>query len=94
MVEHQAAESRELPGVILELLTPLPGPRIGSTDVGVAVALGREQSGTKRHLQVQLTRGPLAHIRQRLDQRQASAELVAVSSGCQPNTRFKCSMIG
>ncbi len=63
MVEIQAAERRELPGVIPELPTELPCPRIGSADVGVAVALGREQRGTKRHLQIQLTLGPLAHIR-------------------------------
>ena len=63
MVELQAAERRELPGVILELPTELPGPRIGSADVGVAVDLGREQGGTKRHLQIQLTLGPLARIR-------------------------------
>ncbi len=59
----QAAERRETPGVIPELLAELPGPRIGSADVGVAVALGRDQGGTKRHLQIQLTLGPLAHIR-------------------------------
>ena len=63
MVKHQAAERRELAGVIPELPTELPGPRIGSADVGVAVAFGREQGRTERHLQVQLTLGPLARIR-------------------------------
>ncbi len=63
MVELQAAERREFPGVIPELLTELPGPGIGSADVGVAGDLGRDQRGTKRHLQIQLTLGPLAHIR-------------------------------
>ena len=63
MVEIQAAERREPPGVIPELPTELPGPRIGSADVGVAADLGREQGGAERHLQVQLTLGPLAHIR-------------------------------
>ena len=60
MVEHQAAERRELAGVIPELLTEFPGPLIGSTDVGVAMDLGRDQRGTKRHLQVQLALGPLS----------------------------------
>src|SRR6516162_8418513 len=60
MVELQAAERRELAGIIIELLTKLPGPRIDSADAGVAVAPGRVQGGTKRHLQVQLARGPLA----------------------------------
>ena len=63
MVDHQTAERRELPGVIPELLTELPCPRIGSANVGVAVELGRDQCGTKRHLQIQLTLGPLARIR-------------------------------
>ena len=63
MVALQAAERRDLPGVILELLTEFPCPRIGSADVGVAADLGREQRRTKRHLQIQLTLGPLAHIR-------------------------------
>ncbi len=63
MVELQAAKRRELPGVILELPTELPGPGIGSADVGVAGELGRIQGWTKRHLQIQLTLGPLAHIR-------------------------------
>src|SRR6516225_4296843 len=76
MVELQAAERRELARMIPELPTEFPGSRIGSADVGVAEAPGREKGGTKRHLQVQLPRGPLARIRQRLDQRQASAELV------------------
>jgi hypothetical protein len=60
MVKLKAAERREPPGVTPELLTELPGPRIGSADVGVAEALGREQRGTKRHLQSQLPLGPLA----------------------------------
>ena len=76
MVELQAAERREFPGIVIELPTEFPGPRIGSADVGVAEAPRRVQGGTERHLQVQLARGPLAHIRQRVDQRQASAELV------------------
>ena len=63
MVVVQAAERRELPGKIPELPTELPGPRIGSADVGVAVGLGRVQGDTKRHLQIQLTLGPLARIR-------------------------------
>jgi hypothetical protein len=63
MVELQAAERHEPPGVIPELPTELPGPRIGSADVGVAPALGPEQGGTKRHLQIQFTLGPLARIR-------------------------------
>lgn len=63
MVEHQATKRRELAGVIPELPTELPGPRIGSADVGVDVSLGREQGGTKGHLQIQLTLGPLARIR-------------------------------
>ena len=63
MVEHQATECCEPPGVIPELLTEFPGPRIGSANVGVAAELGREQGGTKRHLQVQLLLGPLARIR-------------------------------
>jgi hypothetical protein len=62
MVEIQAAERREPPGVIPDLPTELPCPRIGSADVGVAVALGHIQGGTKRHLQVQLALGPLARI--------------------------------
>jgi len=52
MVELQAAERHEPPGVIPELSTELPGPCIGSADVGVAADLGREQGRTKRHLQV------------------------------------------
>ena len=63
MVELQAAERRETPGVIPELLAELPDPRIGSADVGVAMAFGRAQGGTKRHLQVQLALGPLSRIR-------------------------------
>ncbi len=63
MVEIQATERRELAGVIPELPTELPRPRIGSTDVGIAVAFGREQGGAERHLQIQLALGPLAHIR-------------------------------
>jgi hypothetical protein len=63
MVEIQATERRELPGVILELLTQPPCPRIGSADVGVAEELGRDQGGTKRHLQVQLPLDPFARIR-------------------------------
>jgi hypothetical protein len=63
MVERQAAERREPPGMIPELPTELQRPRIDSADVGVGVALGREQRGTKCHLQVQLALGPLAHIR-------------------------------
>ena len=63
MVELQAAERREPPGVIPELPTEFPSPRIGSANVGVAVDLGRDQGGTKRHLQIQLPLGPLAHIR-------------------------------
>ena len=63
MVELQAAEGRELAGVIPELPTELSGPRIGSADVGVAAELGRDQGGTKRHLQIQLPLGPLAGLR-------------------------------
>ena len=63
MVDRQAAERRDLAGIIIELPTELPCPRIGSADVGVGVALGRGQGGTKRHLQVQLTLSPLARIR-------------------------------
>ena len=63
MVELQAAERRELQGVIPELPTKLPRPRIGSADVGVAEALGRDQCGAERHLQVQLPPRPLARIR-------------------------------
>src|SRR5207248_6068701 len=55
MVDLQASEHREPPGVIPELLTELPCSRIGSADFGVAIAFGREQGGTKRHLQIQLT---------------------------------------
>ena len=76
MVVLQAAERHELAGMIPELPTELPRPGIGSADVGVAVALGHIQGGAKRHLQIQLTLGPLAHIRQRFDQCQASAKLV------------------
>jgi hypothetical protein len=63
MVEMQATKRRELPGMIPELPTELQRPRIGSADVGVAVAFGREQGRAERHLQVQLALGPLAHIR-------------------------------
>ena len=63
MVQMQATKRRELPGMIPELPTELQRPRIDSADVGVGVALGREQRGTKCHLQVQLALGPLAHIR-------------------------------
>jgi hypothetical protein len=63
MVELQAPERSELAGIIIELPTELPRPRVGSADVGVAVAPGRGQGRTKRHLQVQLARGLLAHIR-------------------------------
>ena len=49
-------------GVIPDLPTELPGPRIGSADVRVAADLGRDQGGTKRHLQIQLALGPLAGI--------------------------------
>jgi hypothetical protein len=63
MVEIQAAERCELPGMIPELPTELRGPRIGSADVGMALERGRDQGGTKRHLQIQLTLGPLGHIR-------------------------------
>ena len=59
MVALQAAERRDFPGKIPELPTQLPGPRIGRADVGVAVGLGRVQGGTKSHLQIQLTLGPL-----------------------------------
>jgi hypothetical protein len=63
MVEHQAAERREPPGVIPELPTELPCPRIGSANVGVAEDLGRDQRGAERHLKIQLALGPLAGIR-------------------------------
>ena len=43
MVELQAAERRELPGVIPELPTEFPYPRIGSSNFGVVVGFGREQ---------------------------------------------------
>ena len=76
MVKIQAAERREPPGVIPELPTELAGPGIGSADVGVAGDLGRVQGRTKRHLQIQLALGPLAGIRERFDQCQASAKLV------------------
>ena len=62
MVEIQAAKRREPPGVIPELPTELPGPRIGSANVGVPVDLGREQGRTERHLQVKLALGPLTRI--------------------------------
>jgi hypothetical protein len=62
MVEIQAAERRELSGVIPQLPTKLPRSRIGSAHVGVALAFGREQGGTDRHLQIQLPFGPLARI--------------------------------
>ena len=39
MVEIQAAERCELPGMIPELPTELRGPRIGSADVGMALEL-------------------------------------------------------
>ena len=45
MVKIQAAERREPPGVIPELPTELRYARIGSADVGVAPAFGREQDG-------------------------------------------------
>ena len=61
MVELQAAERHETPGLIPELPTELPGPCIGSADVGVAADLSGEQGGT--HLQIELTLGPLARIR-------------------------------
>ena len=60
VVELQAAKRRELPGVIPELPTELPCPRIGSADVGVGRDLGCVQGGTERHLQVQLALGLLA----------------------------------
>ena len=63
MVNLQAAERCEPPGMIPELLTELPRPSIGLADVGVAVELGRDQGWTKRQLQVELTLGPLARIR-------------------------------
>ena len=59
----QAAERRELAGVIPQLPAELPRPGIGSAEVGMAIAFGRVQGGTKRHLQIQLTLGPLARIR-------------------------------
>ena len=62
MVEIQAAERREPSGVIPKLLTELPRPSVGLADVGVAVELGRDEGWTKRHLQVELTLGPLARI--------------------------------
>ena len=76
MVELQAAERREPPGIIPELPTELRRPRVGPADVRVAGDLGRGQGGTKRHLQIQLTRSPLARIRQRFDQCQASLKLI------------------
>jgi len=76
MVEKKAAKRDELAGMISELPAELPGLRIGSADVGVAVAPGRVKGGTKRHLQIQLARNPLAGIRKHFDERQASAELV------------------
>jgi hypothetical protein len=60
--------------VIIELPTELRCPRIGSANIGVIVVLGRIQGGTKRHLQIQLAFGALAHIRERLDQCQTSAK--------------------
>jgi hypothetical protein len=63
MIQLQAAERRELPGMIIELPTELPASRVGMADVGMAEALCRVQGGTKRHLQVQLALGPLARIR-------------------------------
>jgi hypothetical protein len=63
IMEHQAAKRREPPGIIPKLLTELRCVRIGSANVGVAEAPGREQRWTKRHLQIQLPFGPLAHIR-------------------------------
>jgi hypothetical protein len=49
MVKIQAAERREPPGVIPESPTEFPRPRIGSTDLGVAIAFGREERGAERH---------------------------------------------
>src|SRR6516162_8995506 len=66
MINLQAAERCEPPRVIPELLTELPRPSIGSADVGVAVELGRDQGWTKRHLQMQLALGPLAHCEARV----------------------------
>jgi hypothetical protein len=63
MVEHRAAERCEPPGVIPDVPSELQRPGIGSAEVGVAMAFGREQGGSERHLQVQFTRGPLALIR-------------------------------
>ena len=62
MVELQAAERRELSRVIPELPAELPGPRIGSAYVGMAVDLGRGQGGAERHLQIQLPLRPLTRI--------------------------------
>jgi hypothetical protein len=45
MVEHQAAEHCEPPGVIPDLPSELQRPGIGSAEVGVAMAFGREQGG-------------------------------------------------
>ena len=61
--------------MISDLPTELPCPGIGSADVGVALELGRDQGRTKRHLQIQLTLGPLARVGERLDQFQAFAKL-------------------
>ena len=63
MVEHEAAERRELAGPIFELPTELPGAGIGAAEGRVAGNLGRVQGGTERHLQIQLALGLLAHIR-------------------------------
>jgi len=52
-----------LAGIVIELPTELPRPRIGSAEVGVAEDLGREQRGAERHLQIQLALGLLAGIR-------------------------------
>ena len=62
MVELQAAERRELAGIILDLLREFPSPGIGLADVGVARELGRVQGGSKRHLQSYLALGPLSRI--------------------------------
>ena len=54
MVEIQAAERREPPGVIPELPTELPGPGIGSADVGVS-----SPRGCKKGAKTQRLRPPL-----------------------------------
>src|ERR1700730_3992067 len=58
MVEIQAAERCEPPGIIIELPTELPRPRIGSAGVSVAGELGREQRGAERHLKIQARARP------------------------------------